>query len=277
MDVLTRVVVSGAAGRLGRRILARCALEADIEVAGALVRPESGLARRAVRDVLGPEAPAGLCFRGDAPDAIEAGAVLVEVAPRSAALSHVARAAEVGAPVVLASTGFDANEHRRIDAWSRAVPILVAPNLSLGVGVLQDLVARASAALPDYHLEVVEFHHARKRDAPSGTAWALAEAAASARGRDAHRDAIVARSGEVGPRGEHEVGLSAVRGGDIIGEHTVYLVGPTERIELTHRAASRDVFAAGAVRAVRFMGDRARLAGRYDMADVLGGSRVRPT
>lgn len=270
MDVLIRIVVSGASGRLGRRILVRGAAETDIEIAAALVRPESGLVGRAVREFLGPDAPEGLLFRGDEMDAIQTDAVLVETAPRFAALRHVERAAEVGAPVVLATTGFTSEERRRVERWASSVPILLAPNLSPGVAVLRELVQRASAALPDYHLEVVELHHARKRDAPSGTAWALAEAAASARGRDAHQDAILARSGEVGPRGQHELGISAVRGGDIIGEHTVYLVGPTERIELTHRASTRDVFAAGAVRAARYMGQSCRSAGLYGMADVLG-------
>jgi 4-hydroxy-tetrahydrodipicolinate reductase len=150
------------------------------------------------------------------------------------------------------------------------VPVLVAPNLSLGVTVLLELVRQASRALEAYDLEIVEMHHNQKVDAPSGTAWALGRAAAEGRGQDVERDAILARAGEVGKRGKQEIGIQTLRGGGVIGEHTVFVVGEAERLELTHRAQSRDVFALGAARAARFLGAPERAPGLYAMRDVLG-------
>lgn len=269
MDGLIEVVVSGAAGRLGRRILAHVDAAEDLCLYGALVRP-GGNGEEVPLSALANESLDCEAVATSDEGVIAAGRVLIEVAPKGPALAHVRRAAGVGAPVVLASTGFDAKERAEIEALSSQVPLLLAPNLSMGVAVLMDLVARASKALADYDLEMVELHHNKKRDAPSGTAWALARAAKAARGEDADRDAILARAGEIGARGKQEIGIQSVRGGDIIGEHTLYLVGPTERVELTHRAATRDVFAAGAVRAARFIGEEGRAPGKYGMADVLG-------
>lgn len=252
-----RVVVSGARGRLGARIWDHLGAAEGIERVAGLVRSDPA-----------PEAAPPLF---DAPSrALMPGTVLVEAALVPAALDHLARAAEAGIPVCVATTGFDAAQRRQIEGTAQAVPVLLAPNLSLGVTLLLELVGSAARALPNYHLEVLEMHHARKRDAPSGTAWALARVAEAARGRDVERDAILARAGETGPRGEHEVGIQTLRGGEVIGEHTVFLVGPTERIELTHRAGTRDAFAAGAVEAVRFLGAPGRHPGLYTMKDVLG-------
>ncbi len=251
---MIEVVVSGASGRLGARIRALVEAAPDLELSAALVRPGSEVRAGATSD----------------PSAISAGRVLIEAATRAAALEHADRAARVGAPILLATTGFDAGERAAVEAFAAKVPLLIAPNLSLGVAVLLDLVARASAALASYDLEILELHHNKKRDAPSGTAWALGRAASSARRRDVERDAIVARAGEVGARGRDEIGIQALRGGDVIGEHTVFLIGETERIELSHRAATRDTFAAGAVQAARFLGTPGRGPGLYTMRHVLG-------
>ena len=260
---MTSIVVSGAAGRLGQRVLDRAGAADDIEVAAALVRSGSAMEGATI------PALAPLTFTAD-PAVIRPGTVLVEVATRAAAMAHAAQAAEVGAPMIVATTGFDAEEQRQLQAYSVRAPLLIAPNLSMGIAVLLDLVERASRALAAYDLEVLELHHRRKRDAPSGTAWALGAAAAAARGQDIERDAICARAGEVGARGDQEVGMQSIRGGDIIGEHTVYLAGETERLELTHRAANRDAFAAGAIVAARYMGASDRQPGLYTVRDVLG-------
>mgnify|MGYP006290260565 CR=1 FL=1 len=239
--------------------------------------------RKEFRDLAPPEkahdAIASLDLDPDAetvPLADARGRVLVEAALVPAARAHAARAAEVGVPVCLATTGFDARQRAELEALADRIPVLFAPNLSLGVNVVLDLVRTAASALPGYHLEVVEMHHALKRDAPSGTAWALASAGAEARGQAIERDAVLARAGETGPRGEAEIGIQTLRGGGVIGEHTVYLVGETERVELSHRAQSRDAFAAGAVEAARFLGAPGRAPGVYEMADVLGLSGARP-
>jgi 4-hydroxy-tetrahydrodipicolinate reductase len=241
------IVVSGAAGRLGSRICALAKEAGDVRVAGELEY-----------DSLDPRA------------SITRGRVLIEAATKNAAFEHAAHAAEVGAAILICTTGFDAQERARLEAHAAKVPLLITANLSLGVAVLTDLVARASAALPGYELEILELHHNKKKDAPSGTAWALGRAAAGARGRDIERDAILARAGETGPRGRDEIGMQSIRGGDIIGEHTVYLVGPAERLELKHVAATRDTFAAGAVQAARFLGASNRRPGLYTMRHVLG-------
>jgi 4-hydroxy-tetrahydrodipicolinate reductase len=241
------VVVSGARGRLGSRICTLLEESQDLR-----------LAAEVEFDTIDPLA------------AITKGRVLIEAATKNAAFEHAAHAAEVGAPILVATTGFDAQDRAKLEAHASRVPVLVTANLSLGVAVLTDLVARASAALPGYQLEVLELHHDKKKDAPSGTAWALGRAAAAARGRDVERDAILARAGETGARGKDEIGMQSIRGGDIIGEHTVYLIGPTERLELKHLAATRDTFAAGAVQAARFLGAAERRPGLYTMRHVLG-------
>lgn len=247
------VTVSGARGRLGTRIVEHLrAAELNVQ----------GLVRR------DPEPDAAVPMHTEAEAVLRSGTVLVEAALPKAALQHVALAAAAGVPVCVATTGFDEAQTAQLRDCGRQIPVLLAPNLSLGVTLLLDLVRTAAGALADYHLEVLEMHHAQKRDAPSGTAWALAKAADEARGRDIQRDAILARAGETGARGQHEVGMMTLRGGDVVGEHTVFLVGPTERLELTHRAQTRDAFAAGAVPAVRFLAGAD--VGVYGMRDVLG-------
>jgi 4-hydroxy-tetrahydrodipicolinate reductase len=253
-----RIVISGIRGRLGSRI-AQWAQSGgsglDVSLVQGVVREPDGAAADGV--------PVVDHYRP------EPGTVLIETAPPRVALEHGSAAAAAGVPIVLATTGFRPENRSTIDGWSASTAVCVAPNLSLGVNVLLDLVARASAALASYDLEITELHHRRKRDAPSGTAWALARAATEARGQpDLERRAIHARAGEVGARSDEEVGLQVVRGGDIIGEHTVYLIGETERLELTHRAATRDAFAHGALVAAAFVAEQA--PGRYGMREVLG-------
>jgi 4-hydroxy-tetrahydrodipicolinate reductase len=240
------VVVSGARGRLGSRICALVREAPDLKLAGEL--------------------------EYDTPDrsSITKGRVLIEAATKAAAIEDAAIAAREGAAILVATTGFDARERAALEAHAAKVPLMIAPNLSLGVAVLLDLVARASAALPSYDLEILELHHNKKKDAPSGTAWALGRAAAEARGRDVEQDAILARAGETGARGKDEIGMQSIRGGDIVGDHTVFLVGGTERLELTHRAQTRDTFAAGAVHAARFLAAPERRPGLYTMRHVLG-------
>lgn len=265
------VVISGAAGRLGRRILALGLASEAVEVMGALVRAGSSAEGTSCALLSGAQPVSQDDLQTSSDEAqIQASRVVVEVAPWEPAMVHARRAAEVGAPLLMASTGFSNEAQQELEALAKKIPLLLAPNLSMGIAVLVDLVARASKALAAYDLEIVELHHNQKRDAPSGTAWALGRAAANARGQDLDRDAILARAGEIGPRGKQEIGIQTVRGGDIIGEHTVYLAGATERIELVHRAATRDTFAAGAITGAQFLGASDREPGLYSMRDVLG-------
>lgn len=265
-----RVVVSGPTGRLGRRIVLQAAQDPKVELAGLWVRPGGDTEGRELGELF-PELSDHPRAALRARSRVELGpeTVLVETAPPPGALAHLDLARAAGAPVVMATTGFRSSDERTFEAAAGEIPLLLAPNLSLGVNLLLDLVARASKALAHYDLEVLELHHRRKRDAPSGTAWALGRTAAAARGiEDLERAAIFARAGDVGPRSDAEVGMFAIRGGDIVGEHTVYLVGEHERVELTHRAGTRDAFAEGAVVAAQYLAGKP--PGRYRMADVLG-------
>ncbi|MBK8013329.1 MAG: 4-hydroxy-tetrahydrodipicolinate reductase [Deltaproteobacteria bacterium] len=248
------IVVSGARGRLGQRIRRLVEAASDLSLAGCLVRPGTEDGERMTSD----------------PSVITAGTVLIETGPPAVAERHAEHAAAVGAAVLMATTGFERGADARFDALADRCPFLLAPNLSLGIAVLEDLVRRASAVLGEYDVEIVEAHHRKKVDAPSGTAWALARAASLARDGDIERDAILARAGTTGPRSATEIGMQSIRGGDVVGEHTVYFLGLADRIELTHRAQDRDVFAHGAVRAARFLGAPGRSPGRYTMRNVLG-------
>jgi len=170
--------------------------------------------------------------------------------------------------LIVGTTGLSPETVAGLAAHAERAPVLRASNFSTGVTLLTELVARAARALPDYDLEIVEMHHRHKRDAPSGTARSLAEAAAFARDVSLSERAIYGREGEVGPRPGGEIGLHAVRGGDVAGEHTVYLAGSGERLMLGHLATSRQAFAEGALRAAAWIADRP--AGAYEMRDVLG-------
>lgn len=267
---MIEVVVSGAFGRLGARIVQSVILADGLVLHAAVVRPGSKYDGRPLATFI-PEVKSDVAATSDIEDALESSVVLVETAASAeVALQHAKLAAKHGCPLLVATTGFSAKDRAALSAFGEKVPVLLAPNLSLGVTVLTELVRQASKALADFDIEIVETHHRKKKDAPSGTAWALARAAAEARGRDAERDAIVARSGDIGPRGDDEIGIQTLRGGEVVGEHTLFLFGPHERLELTHRAQSREAFAEGAISAVRFLGAAGLPPGVYSMLDVVG-------
>jgi 4-hydroxy-tetrahydrodipicolinate reductase len=177
-------------------------------------------------------------------------------------------AASGGPALIIGTTGLGASELAIVDAAAKRVPVVLSANMSLGVNVLFGLLEKAARALPGYDVEIVELHHRLKRDAPSGTALRMAEVVAGALDRELDAAARYGRHGMVGARGAEEIGLHSVRGGDIVGEHTAYFCGLGERLELTHRASSRETFARGAVRAAEWT--RGQAPGRYDMQDVLG-------
>ncbi|MCX5730743.1 MAG: 4-hydroxy-tetrahydrodipicolinate reductase, partial [Deltaproteobacteria bacterium] len=165
--------------------------------------------------------------------------------------------------------GFSAEEKARIRQDAARIPVVLSPNMSVGVNVMFALVAQAAKVLGNaYDVEIVEMHHGKKKDAPSGTALRLAEVAAESLGRDPGKDVVYARHGMMGERTPREIGVMALRGGDVVGEHTVFFAGQGERLEVTHRATSRDQFARGALRAALWV--KGRPPGLYDMHDVLG-------
>jgi 4-hydroxy-tetrahydrodipicolinate reductase len=218
----------------------------------------------------------GVIVTADVDAALRVADVLIDFTRPAGTLAHAAACAHHGVAVVVGTTGLDAAQKDALAAYARTVPIVFAPNMSVGVVVLADLVERAARALgPAFDVEVVEMHHRLKVDAPSGTALQLGQAAASGAGVDFAAGAVYAREGHTGERKAGTIGFATLRGGDVVGEHTVVFAGTGERVELTHRATSRQNFAAGALRAARFVvakrGDRT--VGLYDMRDVLGLSR----
>ena len=260
-DAPLRLCVLGPGGRMGAQVLALAAADPGFAIAAAIDRPGA--------DVIGTEVAPGVVAGDDLAAGLAGADVYIDFTSPAAAAAAAQAAAEHGVGAVVGTTGLDDAATAALDALSARAPVLVAPNFSLGVNLLFALAETAARALGDgFDLEVVEMHHKRKRDAPSGTAIALAQALARGRGVDYDQAHRYAREGDIGARPAGEVGVATVRGGDIIGEHTAYLIGELERIELTHRAASRSIFAAGALRAARWL--RGRTPGHYAMRDLLG-------
>jgi len=271
MSQPTRVVVAGVRGRMGSRILNAARAEDELIVVGATERagsPHIGLDAGLLTGAGPLEVPITATFEEALARA--PADVLIDFTSAEASLHHADVCAAHGVALVVGTTGFSAEQKGRIAAHAARIPILMAPNMSIGVNVLYRLIADCAKALgPSYECEVVELHHRQKRDAPSGTALRFAEAAAQGLGLPTRESTFVyERHGDIGPRKSGTIGVQTLRGGDVVGEHTVYFFGDGERIELTHRATSRENFARGAVRAARFL--KGRPPGLYDMQDVLG-------
>ena len=258
---MIRLAVLGPSGRMGRRVMELAAARGDLVLAAAIDHPTSALVGQRVGDVP---------VTGDAVAALRGCQVYVDfTTPESTEAAARAATRAGGVAAVVGTTGLTASAEAALGELAAVAPVLVAAHLSLGVNLLLVLAETAARALgPAFDLEIVELHHKHKRDAPSGTALALARALATGRGRPLDDILRTTRSGDVGPRPDGELGVLAVRGGDVIGDHTASFFGDGERIELTHRASSRDLFAAGALHAAAWLAGRP--AGRYSMRDVLG-------
>lgn len=244
----------------------RAAAAERIKVVGAIVSRSSPLIGRDVGEVAGA-GNLGVAMSDDTAAGLLGADVVIDFS-RAVALPRLLQlASRAGVAVVSGTTRLDATCERLLDETARHVPVLWAPNTSIGIHVLAELAVLAARKLgTGFDVEIVETHHRGKTDAPSGTAVRLADAVREVR---EGLQVVYGREGDVGPRQDTEIGVLAVRGGDVIGEHTVHLLGPGERIELTHRATSRDLFARGALRAARHL--QGKPPGRYTMADVLGG------
>jgi 4-hydroxy-tetrahydrodipicolinate reductase len=264
---MIQVVITGAAGRMGTHLARLVRASEGMALHGAVERP--GVAQGQDAGVLAGLGPTGVAVVDDLAKALPGADVVIDFTSHEASARHAEACAERGVAMVVGSTGFTPEAKARVAAAARKIPIVLSPNMSVGVNVLFELVRQAAKVLGDaYDVEIVELHHKKKKDAPSGTAVRLGEVAAEALGRDPRDAFAFARHGLVGERPPWQIGLQTVRGGDVVGEHTVYFFGEGERVELTHRATSRDQFAQGAVRAVRWIVGKP--AGLYDMADVLG-------
>jgi 4-hydroxy-tetrahydrodipicolinate reductase len=263
-----RAVVCGAAGRMGGRIIALMREAGDFALAGAVERADHPALGRDAGEVAGI-GKAGVPIGPDLAQVARSGQVGFDFTAPEAAIANIAKAADAGLAMVVGTTGMTPEALARARDLARRIPLLVAPNMSVGVNVMYTLLAQAAAKLGDeYDVEVSEIHHHFKADAPSGTAVKMAQVIAGALGRDLDQVGVFGRKGMVGERKPQEIGVHALRGGDIAGEHTVIFAGMGERVEITHRAHSRDNFARGALRAARWLAGKP--AGLYDMGDALG-------
>jgi 4-hydroxy-tetrahydrodipicolinate reductase len=260
--------VIGCSGRMGQ-MLVRTILATDgCAVAGGTEAPGSGAIGQDVGAVAGVK-PLGLAVGKDTAALIAAADAVLEFTTPKASLEHAALSAAAGKPHILGTTGLDPDQVAALRRHAERAPIVWAPNMSLGVNVLLGLVRQVAEALdPGWDIEVVEMHHRMKVDAPSGTALALGRAAAEGRGVALEKAARRARDGIVGARPKGEIGFATLRGGDVVGEHTVIFAAEGERVEITHKATARDIFARGAVRAALWANGKP--PGLYAMKDVLG-------
>jgi 4-hydroxy-tetrahydrodipicolinate reductase len=257
---LTRVAVIGAAGRMGREVVCAVLEDDSFELAGGVVEPHAPQLDADLGELCG-WGRVGVVATENPPDDA---AALIEFTTPEATVEHLA----YGRPVVIGTTGLSDEQLARVEEAAKVVPVVLAPNMSVGVTLIREVVRELSQKLgPDYDVEIVEAHHRNKVDAPSGTALLLARAAAEGRNMDLDEVAVYGREGRA-PRGKGEIGIHALRGGAVVGEHRVIFYGPGEEIEVTHRALSRRTFASGSLRAARFVAGAP--AGLYSMRDVLG-------
>ena len=262
------LIVCGPGGRMGGVLVRLTQDTPGVALAGAVDRPGSPRLGQDAGEVAGAgHLGVEIVDRIDDTSAAER-RVIVDFTTPEASVANMKAAAKSATPIVIGTTGFNARQLRQIRTLAARTPTVLAPNMSLGVNLLLDLVGQVARSLGDaYDVEIVEAHHRFKKDAPSGTALALARAAGEALGRKLERVGVAGRSG-FAERKKTDIGLLSVRAGDIAGEHTVIFGGIGERIELVHRAHSRDAFARGAIRAAQWLADQA--SGLYGMQDVLG-------
>jgi 4-hydroxy-tetrahydrodipicolinate reductase len=261
------VTVAGASGRMGRMLIEAVMHSTDCRLSGALDVPASPALGQEAAGFLGVDS--GVRVTSDLRQGIAGARVLIDFTRPEGTMAHLAVCRELGVAAVVGTTGLSTEQKAEIARIAQQVPIVLAPNMSAGVNVVFKLLDMAARALSEgYDIEIIEAHHRHKVDAPSGTALQMGEVVARALGRDLASSAVYGREGVTGERKASTIGFSSVRGGDIVGDHTVLFAGTGERIEITHRAASRATYAQGSLRAARFVAGRRH--GLFDMHDVLG-------
>ncbi|WP_127995780.1 4-hydroxy-tetrahydrodipicolinate reductase [Piscinibacter defluvii] len=262
-----RVAVAGASGRMGRMLIESVRGSADLVLGGALDIPGSPALGQDASAFLG--SPCGVAITSDLRAGLAGCDVLIDFTRPEGTLAHLAVCRELGVRAVIGTTGFSEAQRAQIAEHAKAVGIVLAPNMSVGVNVVLKLLDLAARTLNEgYDIEVVEAHHRHKVDAPSGTALKMGEVLAQALGQELKDCAVYAREGITGERRAGSIGFATVRGGDIVGDHTVLFAGTGERVEIRHQATSRANFAQGALRAARFLAGRG--PGLYGMDEVLG-------
>ena len=264
----TRVVIVGVSGRMGQALVHAARALPALRITGAVAAAGSASIGRDAGVLAGAE-PLGVEVSGDLPAVLAGAEVAIDFSRPQATRANIAACRAARTALLIGTTGFAAEvTEAELDAAARDIPLLIAPNTSLGVALLTDLVRRAAHALPaEFDIEVIEAHHRMKRDAPSGTALALARAAGEGRGLAAAEALAGSAAARLGPRRQGEIGFAVVRGGDIVGDHTVLFAGPGEELRLAHRVTDRAVFARGALRAALWL--RGQPPGRYGMSDIV--------
>ena len=262
------IALLGISGRMGRTLLTGIDNSTDLKLSGGLDSVSSRWVDQDAGTLAGPTA-AGIVVTADPAAAIRGAHSAIAFALPQGTPAIVAACAAAKCPLVLGTTGHDAEQLAAVDAAAKHIPIVMASNFSLGVNLLFKLAELAAQALNvDYDAEIFEAHHRNKKDAPSGTALSIGKAVAAGRGTTLEKEGVYDRHGETGVRPRGAIGFSVVRGGDIIGDHTLTFAGPGERFEITHKAQDRMSFAIGALQAARWV--RGRKPGLYSMQDVLG-------
>jgi len=262
-----RVAVSGASGRMGRMLIQAITQADDLVLCGALDLPGSAQLGQDAGAFAGRHS--GVAITDDLHAGLAQAQVLIDFTRPEGTLAHLAACRELGVKAVIGTTGFSAEQRDLIVRQAQHLAIVLSPNMSVGVNVVFKLLDMAARALSvGYDIEIIEAHHRHKVDAPSGTALGMGEVIAAATGRTLAQCAVYDRHGETGERDPSTIGFASVRGGDIVGDHTVLFAGTGERIEITHRSASRATYVQGSLRAARFLASRPH--GLYGMDDVLG-------
>jgi len=265
---MIRAAVAGVAGRMGTRIAQLIGQAEGLKLSGGFEYPAHPSVERDLSQVIGGS-PTGMPVHGSIHDVLDTADVIIDFTSATVSLEHLRIASRAGKAMVIGSTGFTGEQLEEARQLAGTVPCVLTPNMSMGVNIVFKVVADVARMLgDDFDVEILEAHHRFKKDAPSGTAVKLAEVVAQALERNLGETAVYERHGIIGERTPKEIGLQTLRGGDIVGEHTVMFAGLGERIEITHRAHNRDNFARGAVRAAQWVvGKTPRL---YDMHHVLG-------
>jgi len=267
MTTLHKIAIAGASGRMGRMLIEAVQAADDCVLAGALDVAASPAIGNDATAFLGHASD--VAITADLKSGLQKAGTLIDFTRPEGTMAHLKVCRELGVNMVIGTTGFSEAQKAEIAAAAKDIAIMLSPNMSVGVNVTLKLLEMAAKALSTgYDIEIIEAHHRHKVDAPSGTALKMGEVIAGALGRDLKDCAVYAREGVTGERDPSSIGFATIRGGDIVGDHTVLFAGIGERIEITHKSSSRVTYAQGSLRAVRFLAGRQ--AGLYDMFDVLG-------
>ena len=264
-----RIAVAGASGRMGQMLIDTISASTDATLSGALDRPGSDAIGKDAGSFLGKTTGVPIC--SDLAQGLRDADFLIDFTRPEGTLAHLEFCAAHGKKIIIGTTGFDAAGKASIEKAAEKIAIVFAPNMSVGVNVTMKLLEMAASSFAQgYDIEIIEAHHRHKVDAPSGTALQMGQVIADALGRDLQQHGVFAREGVTGPRDPSSIGFATIRGGDIVGDHTVLFAGIGERIEISHKSSSRITYAHGALRAAQFLAQHER--GLFDMQDVLGFS-----